>query len=1274
MKMNGNFDNLKSELQLLLQKDTIEGKDLPSLINSLKNNEIKNYLEALQKLSQPEQALRESFFSNTSSFAKNLFQNVFPEVSLEGGFVDYLIKANREEIGLEIKPLYSAEFEETKSGKKLKGLRKNILKPEHHKEQILRYLKGDKEYVVLTNLEQWFLYSKSYSLSKDCPYFSFVELFDLIEEFKQVDDFWQYLDKKEDISIKEPLDKKFYVSLKEWVNQLGEIEFTCSDEEKTEIIITLINKFLFIQSLDKFWVIQKNYLKYQWKHIESLWGIKDKKRFIKKFFEDLNTYFYTLYDTELFVDGSNNITILNYLVQKERNIEKFFRKLNLVLGIQYESNPENWIAGITQYNFRRIDEDILGKTYETYLAELRKEQGIFYTPRYITQYIVKETLKLKFRKIINDILEKIQNEEFTTCFSLIDDLFSIKILDCACGSGSFLIKALKVIWEYYQNILNALKQKYDKYSYVIKGEYKSEDITNKFSIIQKLQEKLFANDLRRLISEIILNYLYGIDLDEKAINIAKLNIWLEAIKLSPKDFLSTKLDPGTNRILPNLKLNLIVGNTLVGLPVEKTVNILETKFKDEIKELFRFRYEYLENPKKIDHINKIDESKIKIKENLDKNLVEYLKEKKISTNLCSKTNPTHLALDFWFAYFNKNGEKKILRDTGFDFVIGNPPWGADMDNYKDFIEEEFEKISKEQYDSFQIFVYHSVRDLLKFSGYLGYIIPNELCLEDGNVYLREFLLDFSLKEISNLGYEVFDNVTRPSMIFITKKEKSEDDHYVWIFVDLKREDKSLIKDDIKTLREIILESRYKRLQNSFKENAKKKFDIFAHPFDKKIKNIIQSNNFKQFKHYVINGRGIDTNKSGKHFICPECGILNPPFGVGRAATNQKDCVNQDCSFVFERDKRESYETEKLIFETVYQEGDHNAPGYIGEDLHRYFFSRKPRLIKYYGDVVSDERKKNDYFKYTSVVWKDHDLYTGEKLLFRKVSSGNLPQVMVYSDFLVTNQQIYIFKKKDEFKEISIYFFLAVLTSRLIHYYYLKEFGDPDKEVMPHFTQSKIKSLPVPEPDISDKKYKKVVENVKKVIQLVEEYKKYDIETFKDFLDTQPIAYTFTFEEYIDFYSDELKRNFLFSNLILEELTNRFQYSYNENVFEMYIKNRIKDQYDLLMKIEFESDIASKFLAMYLRNRDISKDVIKWDALKEIKIPRIVQNIEANISKMETLINKFEDYRDGKEGIIIEINELFNEIDRIIFDYYGIVEKRHQERIIEVANNNGFKVF
>ncbi|MCL5433444.1 MAG: N-6 DNA methylase [Candidatus Marsarchaeota archaeon] len=99
-----------------------------------------------------------------------------------------------------------------------------------------------------------------------------------------------------------------------------------------------------------------------------------------------------------------------------------------------------------QYDFSLIDADVLGNIYEQYLGHIlkktekrtklteskakRKEEGIYYTPSYIVDYIVRNTVG-----------ELIKSKK--------TDVSKIKVLDPACGSGSFLIKTFDVLNEYY---------------------------------------------------------------------------------------------------------------------------------------------------------------------------------------------------------------------------------------------------------------------------------------------------------------------------------------------------------------------------------------------------------------------------------------------------------------------------------------------------------------------------------------------------------------------------------------------------------------------------------------------------------------------------------------------------------------------------------------------------------------------------------------------------------------------------------------------------------
>lgn len=187
--------------------------------------------------------------------------------------------------------------------------------------------------------------------------------------------------------------------------------------------------------------------------------------------------------------------------------------------------------GYYEYDFKAMPADVLGGVYENYLgyrlqksrkgltvnkdANKRKESGIYYTPDFIVDYIVKNTLK--------PVLDK--------CTS-IEQLKKIKVLDPACGSGSFLIKALEVIHAKYV-------------------EFGSRgDVWTKI--------------------DILLNNIYGVDLDPQAVEIARLNLLINA--------LDTKMK------LPSLANNIKKGNSLIS---DKKVSSEAFNWKEEFPEVFK---------------------------------------------------------------------------------------------------------------------------------------------------------------------------------------------------------------------------------------------------------------------------------------------------------------------------------------------------------------------------------------------------------------------------------------------------------------------------------------------------------------------------------------------------------------------------------------------------------------------------------------------------------------------------------------------------------------
>ena len=196
-------------------------------------------------------------------------------------------------------------------------------------------------------------------------------------------------------------------------------------------------------------------------------------------------------------------------------------------------------SGYYEYDFKLIPSDVLGQVYESYLGHLlsksrkgltldvsakkRKEQGIYYTPSYIEDYIVEQALK--------PVLDN--------CHS-VAELKAIKVLDPACGSGSFLIKAMEMI-----------EKKYVEF-----GARKGEGI--------RLQ--------------VLLDNIYGVDLDEKAVEIARLNLVINSLETRMK--------------LPGLEQHIKNGNSLISGTDEELKKYFGKNFRD--KKPFNWEEEFPE--------------------------------------------------------------------------------------------------------------------------------------------------------------------------------------------------------------------------------------------------------------------------------------------------------------------------------------------------------------------------------------------------------------------------------------------------------------------------------------------------------------------------------------------------------------------------------------------------------------------------------------------------------------------------------------------------------
>ena len=763
------LDLILEDLKNLFQIDEISESEIDRVMGQLKSEEVKAYLRHLRVGSKPEYALREAFFAGRSILSKYLADIINPEVNLGNGFIDYQIGSGGRFILLELKSLFEAEVVQGKAGRELKGLKQRPLKWENHKEQILKYIRDGGKYIILTNLKEWCFFNDECSPDRCEPFYT-TELFAFLNDFEVSPNLYERLGRYDLESIREALDKRFFESLEAWVNKLSEVKFDVNDERKLELIISLINRFVFIQTLDDYGVVDFRWIKNAWDHAVQMWSAKGKLQVLKEFFREVLEWFYEYYDTELFKND-----VLKYLKQDSTNIDLFYKNLELVLGSAYWQTPLGGFKGIMQYNFKFINEDIFGKAYETYLAKVRKEQGIYYTPSYITEYIVENTIGQILDELLREIKRELKAGNFEAVPPLIERFKSIHLLDPACGSGSFLVKAERKIFEKYHELFSVLYTTLSEFNQYNGTLLRPKEVEEKADKLIHMRETVVEKSNRELICKILVRHIHGCDLDPKALQVAKVNLWLEAIKLSPTEFRYDQLPRETNHILPDLEMNLRNGDSLVGLPDDIVITFLRDGYKDVVTRISDLRQQYLSNPTDPSLVQQIEQTKQELRTVLDLEFRKFVERKQLPSEILNRTLPIHYPFEFWYFYFDGQGNPLPEDARGVNVVIGNPPYveNKHLDKIiKTYLQGCGEFISAYKLFDYAVPFVERAYHTLKSGGYFGYIITNKFTVTDYGVKIRDFLLNnVQLSQLIDVSYlPVFKGTSIYPLIMIFIKQ------------------------------------------------------------------------------------------------------------------------------------------------------------------------------------------------------------------------------------------------------------------------------------------------------------------------------------------------------------------------------------------------------------------------------------------------------------------------------------------------------------------------
>ncbi len=209
------------------------------------------------------------------------------------------------------------------------------------------------------------------------------------------------------------------------------------------------------------------------------------------------------------------------------------------------------------YNFALITIDVLGSIFEQYLSntiiynndeiqiimknEVQKAGGAYYTPQFIVNSIINETVIKK----LNEIKDLNQIQEF-------------RVADIACGSGSFLVEAYKKIIEWYENYYrNNIK---DRDKYVLNKEIFCNN--NEVFLTMMTKKKILEQNI------------FGVDIDKQAVEITKMNLYITMLE---QNYIDNTVVP----ILPSLDNNIKRGNSIIGMDFYQK-NVFNDKIDKEI--------------------------------------------------------------------------------------------------------------------------------------------------------------------------------------------------------------------------------------------------------------------------------------------------------------------------------------------------------------------------------------------------------------------------------------------------------------------------------------------------------------------------------------------------------------------------------------------------------------------------------------------------------------------------------------------------------------------
>lgn len=460
-----------------------------------------------------------------------------------------------------------------------------------------------------------------------------------------------------------------------------------------------------------------------------------------------------------------------------KELMDFFAMYNFTID---ENDPDDSEIG--------IDPEMLGHIFEN-LLEDNKDKGAFYTPKEIVQYMCRQSVIQylmthepdeqyvePIEQLINNgiVLPVLQTKSVASRF--IQLLKTVKVCDPAIGSGAFPMGILYVLYHAIHHL-------------------------------QSHAEPHGNFDSTQTKRDIIQNNIFGVDIEQGAVDIARLRFWLALV-----------VDADEPQPLPNLDYKITCGNSILhrfslDVPIENVfTEYNKNKSEDEKMSLPKYKekvYKYTEtsdHKEKDEFRNIIEQVKTAFRSNLsDKDLLKIRKIRKRISDLetpllfgerTKEEKNEAKKLRKQLAQIEKEHEDiknnkiydhsfewrfefpALLNDEGdfmgFDIIIGNPPFGAKLSNIeKNIFKEYYSDVHMRTPETYCYFISLAFK-LVNSNGIVSYIVPNNMFFQNENEKTRSLLLfSHQLFRAINLGDNTFENADVPTCIFIARSKGTE---------------------------------------------------------------------------------------------------------------------------------------------------------------------------------------------------------------------------------------------------------------------------------------------------------------------------------------------------------------------------------------------------------------------------------------------------------------------------------------------------------------------